>query len=399
MNQGVRNKVIVFGGDNYCTLGIARQLGKTGLDVLYLITGGKQSCATKSRYCKNVVFVNSTDDGIEFLRQHFRDESQKPIIIAAADLEAEALDQNRNELTQRYVVPGTTEQGLLTKVDDKNYMCEIAEQVGFNVPKSFRMTGDGDLDIDISFPCFVKPAKFTKGRKKEFKARKCIDRTQLESLLQNVRKDSVFIVQEYIHKENTFLIYGCRMWDGNIKIAGTLCGDRWLQEGSDESHGFIMKEVTDLIDMKCVDRMLSSIDYHGLFSFEFGKCNGKAYFFEVNLRNDGTSQDFYQLGANLPLAWIYSSAGEDYDQVPTEVQSEAWYMDEIYDYMNIGRGFVSKKQWKQDFNSARSFRYYDPEDLAPWRYIHHRRHLLRMRRAILEKYRPIIVKLMDMMHK
>ena len=396
MEQVVKNKVIVFGRDNYNTLGLARQLGNENLDLLFLMPGEIHHCATKSKYCKNVVHVKDHAEAIDYLLNNYIDERFKPILIAGADLEAEALDQHREELINHYIVPGTMEQGLLTKVDDKNVMVKIAEECGFSVPKSVMITAESILPDSISFPCLIKPAKYPANRKKEFKMIKCDNEEQLKDTLRHVRKDSVFILQEYIPKDVEIFINGCKTWDNQITIAGTCYRDRFF---NDISHGQIRKGISELIDMNSVRLMLEQIDFYGLFSFEFGQYNGKAYFFETNLRNDGASYSFYKAGANLPLVWVYSSAGLNYSQVPSSIKNELWYMDELYDCLNIRKGIVSKKQWKLDWDNAQVFRYYDKDDLGPWRYVHNRRHLLRTKKIILDKYRPQIVKLLDLFHK
>ena len=202
-------------------------------------------------------------------------------------------------------------------------------------------------------------------------------------------------LQEFIPIEGEILINGCRTWDKKITIAGTSYRDRFL---NDISHGQIKKGISELVDINLVKSMLERIDYYGLFSFEFGKSKGKAYFFETNLRNDGTTYSFYRAGANLPLLWIYSSAGLDYSSVPSTVTKDVWYMDDLFDCLNIRKGVVSKEQWQNERKEAEVFRYYDENDLAPWKYVNHRRHLLRLKRLLLDRYRSQIVSILDRLH-
>lgn len=287
------------------------------------------------------------------------------------------------------------EQGLLTRIDDKNTMVKIAEEIGFTVPKSIMITAESPIPDSLVFPCLIKPAKYPSGYKKEFKMKKCDNRIQLENTLRHVRKDSVFILQEYIPKDVEIFINGCRTWDKEITIAGTCYRDRYY---NDISHGRFTKGISELIDMNLVKSMLERIDFYGLFSFEFGRYNGKAYFFETNLRNDGAAYSFFKAGANLPLVWVYSSAGLDYTLVPSHVRNEIWYMDELYDCLNIKKGVVSREQWQKERDEAGVFRYYDEDDLGPWKYVYRRRHLLRAKRILVEKYRPQLVKLLDIFH-
>lgn len=396
MEQLVKNKVIVFGRDNYNTLGLARQLGNQNLDLLFLMPGSVTHCATESKYCKNIIHVKNHDEAIDYLLSNNLNEQYKPIIVAGTDLEAEALDQHRDELIKYYIVPGTNKQGFLTKIDDKNIMVKIAKEIGFMVPQSIMVTAESRIPDDLVFPCLIKPAKYPLGRKKEFKMVKCDNLVQLKNILRHVRKDSDFIVQEYIPKDVEIFINGCRTWDNKVIVAGTCYRDRYL---NDISHGQVKKGVSELIDMNLVKSMLEKIDFHGLFSFEYGRYNDKAYFWETNLRNDGASYSFYKAGANLPLVWVYSSAGLDYTQVPCTVQKDMWYMDELYDCLNIRKGIVTREQWKKDKAEAQVFRYYDKDDIDPWIYVNKRRHFLRAQRFFLDKYRPQIVKVLDILHK
>lgn len=396
MEQAVKNKVIVFGRDNYNTLGLARQLGNENLNLMFLMPGSINHCATESKYCRNIKHVKDHEEAIEFLLGNNINEQIKPVIVAGADLEAEALDQNRDELVKRYILPGTMEQGLLTKVDDKNTMVKIAEEVGFTVPKSIMITAESTIPDDLVFPCLIKPAKYPSGYKKEFKMMKCDNRIQLENTLHHVRKESVFILQEYIPKDVEIFINGCRTWDKEITVGGTCYRDRYY---NDISHGLFTKGISELIDINLVKSMLEKIDFYGLFSFEFGRYDGKAYFFETNLRNDGAAYSFFKAGANLPLVWVYSSAGLDYKLVSSQIKRDVWYMDELYDCLNIKKGVVTRKQWKKERNEVEIFRYYDEDDLRPWEYVYRRRHLLRLKRLVLDKYRPQIVRFLDMFHQ
>lgn len=392
----MKNKVIVFGSDNYNTLGLARQLGEENLDLLFLMPGKIQHCATKSKYCQNIKHVKDHAEALEYLLNNHLDEPLKPIVIAGADLEAEALDQNRDELIKHYIVPGTTEQNLLTTIDDKNNMVKLAEEVGFTVPKSIMITAESVIPDDVVFPCLIKPSKYPPSRKKEFKMIKCENRKQLENILCHVRKESVFILQEFIPKDVEVFVNGCRTWDKRITIAGTAYRYRYL---NDMSYGQFTKGICELIDINRIESFLDKIGFYGLFSFEFGRYNGKAYFWETNLRNDGASYSFFKAGANLPLVWIYSSAGLDYTHVASSVCNEIWYMDELYDCLNIKKGIVTREEWKKERDKVEVFRYYDKEDLDPWKYVYRRRLFLRIKRIFIDRYRPQIIKLFDIFNK
>lgn len=121
----------------------------------------------------------------------------------------------------------------------------------------------------------------------------------------------------------------------------------------------------------------------------------EAYFFEVNLRNDGTSHFFFQSGANIPLAWAYSSLGLDYSHIKTVVDGESYYMDEIYDIQNVKEGKISKEQWEKEKSEATVFKYYDKEDLAPYEAMLKIKNRKLFMGSFVAKYRLYIVWFLD----
>ena len=121
----------------------------------------------------------------------------------------------------------------------------------------------------------------------------------------------------------------------------------------------------------------------------------EAYFFEVNLRNDGTSDYFNQAGANIPLAYVYSCAGLNYEEISTKVCNDAWYIDEVFDYENVLSHNISKAEWREDRKKATILKYYNEEDMEPWRVVNKSRHKQMLQDIVLKKYRLYIVYILD----
>jgi predicted ATP-grasp superfamily ATP-dependent carboligase len=184
------------------------------------------------------------------------------------------------------------------------------------------------------------------------------------------------------------------MWDGNTVFAGAFIRDRWADSGS-SSHGYFTENVPQCADTSKICEFLERINYHGLFSVEYGLYNDKAYFFEINLRNDGTSHYFFQAGANIPLAYVYSSAGLDYSHIPTKVNDEKWFIDEIFDVENVILRKITKKTWKKDMEEATVFKYYDEEDVIPYKMVKKGRLKQIIQDIILKRFRLYIVFVLD----
>lgn len=361
--QRVENKVIVWSIDDFNTLGLMRELGKSDLDLLFLVKG-RAGFAVKSKFCKKYVETDSIESGYRYLIEHYKAERTKTIIITSSDEIITFIDQHKAEMEPYFVLPGSMKQGNIEKYIDKNEMTALAEELGILCPAS-REFKKGMPTEGITYPCLIKPSHQKPGHYNEFKFKKCPNEAALKRTLRFVREDSVFILQDYIPKKLDLLVYGSRMWDGNTVFAGAFVRDRWADSGS-SSHGYLEETVPESADLTKIREFLEHIHYYGLFSVEYGLHDGKAYFFEINLRNDGTSHYFYQAGANLPLAYVYSAAGLDYSHIPTKVVGRHWFVDELYDVENVILGRVSRKRWKQDKETATIFKYFDEEDVAPY---------------------------------
>ena len=389
----MQNRIIIWGHDNYNTLGLLRQLSGEGRNLFFLMWGKPAGCASSSRWFGAYKTTVSIEEGYQYLITHFADEAKKPVVFTPSDEIIEFIDQHKSELEKKYIIPGTREQGLLTKIDDKNTMTELAYKLGFLVPESQACRKDTDLR-SVQYPCIIKPAHATIGRRNEFKYKICVNEKSLNNALKFVRQDSEFILQHYIPKESVALVYGARTKDGTILLAGTLIKDRFIACG-DGSHGLITEQLPIGIEKDKIELFLSEINYYGLFSFEYGVFEGKAFFFEVNLRNDGTSHLFYQAGANIPLAWYYDAIGKDYSGINTTVIKNAWYIDEIFDVANVWNGSISRKLWKSEYAQATIFKYYDKEDPKPWVRIKRGRVKKILQDSIVKKYRIYMVWVMD----
>lgn len=390
--EKVENKIIVWSIDDFNTLGLMRELGNAELDMLFLVKG-HAGFAVKSKYCKKHIETPTIEDGYKYLMENYENESKKPILIFSSDEIITFVDQHKEEFEKLFIVPRTTIKGNIEKYIDKNNMTTLAEEIGILCPKS-RAIKKGEDISDIQYPCLIKPSHQKPGHYNEFKFKICKNANALKKTLRYVRPDSEFIVQQYIPKELDLLVYGGRMWDDNTIFAGAFIRDRWADSGS-SSHGYFTENIPQCADTSKILEFLERIDYHGLFSVEYGLLENKAYFFEINLRNDGTSHYFYQAGANIPLAYVYSSAGLDYSDIPTKVSGEKWFIDELFDIENVLLGKIKKKTWKKDMSEATVFKYYDKEDAVPYEMAKKGKTKQIVQDIILKRFRLYIVFVLD----
>lgn len=393
----IPNTIIIWGIDNFNTLGLLRQLGSAGLNLLFLIYGKKTGCATSSKYCTEYVEYSDLDDAFLFLKRRFSNESNKPIIVTPGDEIIEYIDQHRIEMLEYFIVPGTTTPGRLTELDNKINMAFFARKHGIPIPESRMFRWDSSVE-GINYPCFLKPSHITKNKKNEFKFKKCETEKQLMRAMRYVRHDSEFLLQEYIPVEKEFVISGCRTMDGRTIIGGCYKTERYADDGN-SSYAFLTSDIPACIDVEKIRSLLEDMDYYGVFGFEYGYYNGIAYFFEINFRNNGTSQSYFLANSNLTLAWVLSAAGCDYTTVSTTVSGDNFFIDELMDYSNVLHGRLSHKTWKADKARANIMKYYNEDDMQPYIVMKRRRWKDMLRFAVLKRFRIYIVYFMDMFKK
>jgi predicted ATP-grasp superfamily ATP-dependent carboligase len=361
----IKNKVIIWGADDYNPLGLFRQV-QGYAEIVFIRDGRSKLCASKSKYCKILHKTNSLEEGMKCLLDNYSNEQYKPFLITSSDLIAEFVDQHKFQLEQFFYITGTKEPGLLTRVLDKNLMCQMAQRIGFDVPASRECKWDSNID-DVSFPCLLKPDKNRVDHQKEFKTKICYSREELESTLKAVEKDSVFVLQDYINKVADALIYGCRTHSGVVVIAGVNVKTRW-DSGGNGSFGYISGVIPETIKVDLIEKYLKEIDYTGLFSVEYALTQNKAFFLEFNLRNDGTSHYFYQAGVDIPMIWILDTLGMDYSEFPQRIEGKKVFMADYDDLSNVWDGKLSFKEWLKNKKEVEIYRFYDKDDKKPYYY-------------------------------
>ncbi len=367
-------KVIILGQDNSNTLGLLRQLSTGGVQVFVVLLGKTRklfSPVLNSKYCKSYCLVDNLEEALRYIENNLKNINSKPIILPTGDLSAELLDKHRQTLSTDFVVPGTKEQGLLTRVDDKREMIKMAAPMGFTLPKTIEYKGGSNESVDISYPCLVKPIKHSSNSKGWFKVKICNTKQELDEVLSHLIKGDYYQIQEYVKKECDLLIYGCRLKDGRIIMPGTMWRYRGGNDG-DSTYGFIKEGLPGEVNKEQIQEFLESIDYYGLFSVEYGYCKDKAYFFEFNLRNDGTSHLFWQAGVNLPLIWVQDCYGV-YTGSPEEIKGQHVFIDEILNLGFVKKGVISMDQHKEDMHNAECFKYIDSDDPKPYKAVNLKR--------------------------
>lgn len=359
------NNIIVFGKNSYNTLGVVRSLGEKNIPFFLLLLSSKEiNYLRASRYVKKYKKVKTIAEGLEYITSNeLTINSKKTIIIPTNDNIASELDRNYDLLHHKYIFPNVGEQGGINRFMDKYLMTENAIKSGLNAPVTIEYILGDIIPDNIPFPCIVKPLKSIEGNKKEIRICKTI--LQLQDYFESPLLTTRFLIQEYINKEYDLLLIGCRFFNKGTLFPALFKKQRWFSTGEDGSFGMITTNVSQYLDEKAIRLFLDSMNYCGPFSIEFGVQNNTPYFFEINLRNDGTSHYFNKANINIPYMWVMGCSDNKYDYDVINAM-EYYFIDEFGDILNVFTKKISFFEWMFDLKRSSVFKYYDKKDLKPF---------------------------------
>ena len=352
--------IVIWGDDHHNALGLLRMLGDRGFDILFLVNGCVNNIATASKYCQKYVVVKGISEGLDYLLNNYAYKDNKAILLFTADRYSEAANDNLDRLKDYFIVSGPSRKSLLSEIDDKFTMGQLAAENGIIIPDTY-LFPEVSLNAIKSFPVIIKPCSPSR---KDFKTKVVKDEKQLVKVSKSLLPGKRYVIQSYIDKEADGLIYGCRTYDGKTILAGICIRNRWADDGCG-SFGYITPDIPEAINQTGIAAFLERIDFRGLFSVEYAITKDNAYFYEFNLRNDGTSVLFYNAGSNLALAYVNSCFGIEED-VPLKAIGKQYLMHEILDRFNVYDGKVSKKQWLADKEKVTLHFLYDSDDMRPY---------------------------------
>lgn len=382
-------KIVVWGADNYNALGVIRSLSIGDFDITFLSNGSKHGVASASKYCDRTIIAHSIEEGVRYLVDNFnveKDPKKKAVLITGGDATSIGTAENYEVLQSRFHVMCTEDPSVLIRITDKNEMGRVAKEAGILVPKA-QSYKPGDTKFSVPFPIILKPV-YIEGRV-EFKTKVINSREELIKFSHRLNPNNRYLMQQFINRSYDIVIYGCVLPNGDMKLAGHHTLERWSDDGGG-SYGHLYPDIPEYLNPSGLKHFFNLIGYHGLFSAEYGFEDGKAYFYEVNLRNDGFCHLSYQNGANLPMMWVCACLGIPYTG-SEKMKNTCVAMNEIYDIANVLHGNISLKRYKKDLREAKAFHFYDPNDLQPYKNMHRRMWWEIPFRALLKKFRPQIV--------
>lgn len=356
---------IIFGEGNYHTLGVLHCMAAKGINAYLLLIGsGKRlldgEVVGYSKYARYGHSVQTIEEGVEWLLTHQMDFPQGTIVFPTSDWVETKLDYNYDALKAHYIFPNCGEQGRVTHYMDKALQDTIAMQHGIRTLKSvYTNTSDCDLE-KVIYPCMVKPLVSVNGSKEDMRV--CTNRQELDEALAAAKHTTEFVIQQYIQNESDLLLLGIRLPNGEVWTP-SLVRKPEVSGTGEYTYAFVTTDIAaHLPEIDKVKDFIKALDYVGPFSVEFGVEQGLNYFFEMNLRNDGTSH--YPLASGVNIAYVYYRAckGQLTAEDMCYEHGEFPMVDEVLDIRRVLYRELSFSEWFRFLRSAKAFQHYVPFD-------------------------------------
>lgn len=356
---------IIFAKEHYNPLGIVRTLGRAGINPVFIALRGKGPASTKSKYIREVRYIENKEEGLRILLNEYVDQKNKPFLITSDDDAQSFLDMHYSELKDHFIFFNAGEDGRITKYMDKEEVLRIAEKHGLTIPKTV-VVDHGTIPEDIVYPVITKSISPNVGGWKS-DVHICHSPDELREAYDHILSPQV-LLQRFIDKENEYCMEGISVQSGKeIAIPMAIKYNYVIQGYYSPYMTAYPTENTELVQN--VKAMMEDIGFEGLFDVEFLiDKDGTYYFTEINFRNSIWNYIGEFAGMPYPILWAEGMLSGKLDQPCLEQMSGTYTaMTEPIDYgIRVVKGNTSRGEWLADFRKTDVLFYYDDEDREPF---------------------------------
>lgn len=375
----MENKAVILGCNYYIGLSTIRCLGVNGVHTVAVDYSKKDNYGADSKYCRERIiaphYKKNPNEFIRFLKDYASKQSAPPVLIPCHDSYVEIIDEHLEELKAYYLIP-QTEQGLWSKVMDKEVLHRLAMEKGVEVPETVRVNEDAffeKVETIIKYPCIVKPTDspsfVAKFRKKIFKVE---NKQELQAALEKAKQaDEEVIVQRIIPGFDDHMYTFDAYLNQDSKVTHWVTCQKFRQFpinfGASVYTG--QKYVPELYEIGA--KFLEEIGYKGFAEIEFKKdaYTGKYYLIEINARITNLNNLLYKVGVNFPYITYMEMTGNQLQPkfVKEDTGRVFWYgyedMLAVRDYVRTGQ--LSYKQVIKSYFKPKAYAIWDWKDPKP----------------------------------
>lgn len=360
---------IIFGRNVGNVLGQVRSFGEDGIKTNIIWYGEMPEPIKSSKYVACFDEVLSLEDGLKLLIEKYGSNPEKNILSTDNDGIVSLFDMHYNELAEKFIFFNAGKQGRLTELMTKMKQCELAVECGIRVPLSEVVTVNTPPQV-VRYPIFTKSLdSFDYNWKSGVSI--CYTDEDLNNYYKKRNKGSKVLLQEYIKKENEYILQGISLDSGNILYMPIEGGYYRLPKDAYGSFLFFRNYKGGEQLKGKLQEMFRRIGYTGVFEVEFLRdFEGNLYFLEINFRHTLWNHTFTDMGINLCTIWANSVIEGKL------AHNNACVKKEPHNLMREFQDFVRYKKehkedifcigWIKDLKNTDSFVIWDKRDKKPF---------------------------------
>lgn len=351
----MNHKAVILGNNYYIGLSAIRSLGKEGVHTVAADYSEEDRYGAASKYCSEKILLphykKDTEGFIEALIDYAKKQERKPVLIPCHDTYLEVIDAYLHRIKEYYLIP-QTEQGLATKVMNKDTLHALATEHGVKVPETVRINEPNfkeRVEEEIKFPCLVKPFDsptfVSIFRKKIFKVH---NMEELEEALEKAKSanQEVFVQRIIPGFDDHMYTFDAYLNQDSKVTHWTTCQKLRQYPINFGASVYTIQKYTPKI-FEIGSKFLEEIGYKGFAEIEFKKDEetGEFYLIEINARITNFNHLLYKVGLNFPYITYREMIGAPLEpEAVTETTNRAfWYG---YEDMLAVKDYVKTKQLK-----------------------------------------------------
>ena len=352
---------IVIGYKGANSTGLIRSLGEAGYDVVF---ASSYSCV-ESKYVTDYLYLPEEEsEKINILCDYLKNTPSPVALFTGDDGNGMFLDNNWEKLSQLCYCPNAG--GQLKTLSNKSHMASLARVCGLRIPETCTLALSKTKKCPITYPVILKPYAGYAGQKTDIQI--CRNESEYLSSIDYLMKHGYtnVLLQQFL--EGTTIqdicLTGCSIYDGTVVIPCCILKIRSypLQQGS-LSYGQV-RQILSSDDLSKLKSFIQKTGYVGIFDIDMMIVDGTSYFIEVNYRNGQNGYVSTSAGYNIPANWFKGMQGKSMD--PERPLKPLYYMDEHCDYKHIFDGYISPREWINDFLQVSVFAMLNRKDMTPF---------------------------------
>jgi len=299
-----QHKFIVLDGGHFNPLGIVRSLGEEGILSDVIAINSPNARMTKSKYVRKAIFVDTVEEGVEYILKNYDNEQYHPFLLTGSDFVISKIDCYYSQLKDHYYVFNCGEPNRLNNLLSKYEQNVLAREAGLNVP-DFEEVDVGELPSVVKYPILTKAASSLEHNWKSL-THICRDEQELLAAYSTMNCKRI-LLQSYIEKDNETGFDALSINNGKDCYLPLQLSYHYTTDTSFGGSIYFFKP-TDQKLLKGVRKLIEMTGFEGIFSMDFikGK-DGQLYFLEINFRNSAWSYPSTCAGVNLPYIWADST--------------------------------------------------------------------------------------------